>query len=112
MAYCVFFPTDSALATVPLHYVAYARLNLAAWDACVAATTEPVPYAYAWWLAATAGRWDAVVEVEEASGAYVSVLPLPIKRLPWGREVYQPPFTQQLGLLTTARSQHRQLLDY
>jgi hypothetical protein len=78
----------------------------------VAAATEPVPYAYSWWLTATTGRWDAVVEVDDVSGAYLSVLPLPIKRRPWGREVYQPPFTQQLGLLITTGSRHRNLLDY
>ncbi|WP_197070472.1 GNAT family N-acetyltransferase [Hymenobacter sp. DG25B] len=95
-----------------LRYLPHAQLDLSAWDTCVAAATEPVPYAYSWWLAATAGRWDAVVEIDETSGAYLSVFPLPIKRRPWGREVYQPPFTQQLGLLTTAGSRQRNVLDY
>lgn len=70
-----------------------------------------MPYAQSAWLAATAGRWDAVVEMAE-TGGYASVLPLPTKRRPWGREVHQPPFTQQLGLLTTAASRHLDLLDY
>ncbi len=78
----------------------------------MATATEPVPYAYSWWLAATAGRWDAVVEVEDNTEVYLSLFPLPIKRRPWGREVYQPPFTQQLGLLITAGSRHRHVLDY
>lgn len=95
-----------------LRYITYAQLNLAAWDACVNTATEPVPYAYSWWLAATAGCWDAVVEVEDTTGTYLSVFPLPIKRRPWGRGVYQPPFTQQLGLLITAGSRHRHVLDY
>ena len=98
--------------TVPLHYLRHVEINLAAWDACVAAAQQSVPYAHSWWLAATAGRWDAVVEVEASTGAYCSVLPLPVKRRLWGRQVYQPAFTQQLGLLTTAASQCHNLAAY
>ncbi|HEX8348730.1 MAG TPA: hypothetical protein VF598_02095, partial [Hymenobacter sp.] len=97
---------------MPLHYLRCAEIDLAAWDACVAAAQQTVPYAYSWWLAATAGRWDAVVEWDTAAGAYCSVLPLPVKWRPWGRQVYQPAFTQQLGLLTTAASQCREPATY
>lgn len=96
---------------MPLRYLSFSALNLAAWDTCVAAA-QAVPYAQAAWLRSTAGRWDAVVELDEVSGDYLSVLPLPVKRRPWGREVYQPAFTQQLGLLITARSRHRQVAEY
>ncbi|SMB87291.1 hypothetical protein SAMN00120144_1530 [Hymenobacter roseosalivarius DSM 11622] len=78
----------------------------------MAAAPEALPYAYAWWLGATAGRWDAVVEINDNTGAYASIFPLPIKTRPWGRDVYQPPFTQQLGLITTAASRQRNVLDY
>lgn len=77
-----------------------------------AARPVPLPYAAWWWLAATAGRWDAVVELDEATGAYRSVLPLPIKRWLGGLEVHQPHFTQQLGLLITPASQHHNLQEY
>jgi hypothetical protein len=97
---------------VPLRYLRHAEIDLAAWDACVAAAQASVPYAYSWWLVTTAGRWDAVVERNDATGAYESVLPLPVKWRPWGRQVYQPAFTQQLGLLTTAESQHQDLAEY
>ncbi|MBC6697138.1 GNAT family N-acetyltransferase [Hymenobacter puniceus] len=96
---------------MPLLLLRFTELNLPAWDACVAQAEQQVPYAQSWWLTATAGRWDAVVETGPQSN-YVSVLPLPTHRRPWGREIYQPAFTQQLGLLTTAGSRHRELLDY
>ena len=96
---------------MPLRLLRHHQLDLLAWDACVAQARQAVPYAQSWWLAATAGRWDAVVEIGKRD-EYVSVLPLPVKRRPWGREVHQPPFTQQLGLLTTAASHHLNLLDY
>lgn len=96
---------------MPLRLLRHHQLDLPAWDACVAQARQAVPYAQSWWLAATAGRWDALVEIG-GKGEYVAVLPLPVKRRPWGREVHQPPFTQQLGLLTTAASRHTHLLDY
>ncbi|OUJ71603.1 GNAT family N-acetyltransferase [Hymenobacter crusticola] len=95
-----------------LRYLRHAEINLAAWDACVAASQAAVPYAYSWWLGATAKQWDAVVELHAETDAYTSVLPLPCKWRPWGRQVYQPAFTQQLGLLTTKESQHRVIADY
>ncbi|WP_022825494.1 GNAT family N-acetyltransferase [Hymenobacter norwichensis] len=96
---------------MPLRLLRHSELNLSAWDTCVNQAEQVVPYAQNWWLQATAGRWDAVVEIGR-QGEYLAVLALPFKRRPWGREVYQPPFTQQLGLLTTAGSQHFQLPDY
>ncbi|UOQ73878.1 GNAT family N-acetyltransferase [Hymenobacter cellulosilyticus] len=95
-----------------LRFLRFTQLDLPAWDACVATAEEAVPYAQSAWLRATAGRWDAVVELDEASGQYRSVLPLPVKRRPWGREGFQPPFTQQLGLLTTTSSQYRSVAEY
>ena len=97
---------------MPLRYLRFAALDLAAWDACVAAAAPALPYAAAWWLRAAAGRWDAVVELDGETGAYLSVLPLPVRRWPWGREVVAPAFTQQLGLFTTPASRHRQVGEY
>lgn len=94
-----------------LRLLHFADLDLARWAACVAASPGALPYVEAWWLAATAGRWAAVVELGPA-GEYRSLLPLPTKWRPWGRVAYQPLFTQQLGLVLTPASQCRQLADY
>jgi len=94
-----------------LRLLRFADLDLARWAACVAASPGALPYVEAWWLAATASRWDAVVELGPA-GEYRSLLPLPTKWRPWGRVAYQPLFTQQLGLVLTPASEYRQLADY
>jgi hypothetical protein len=94
-----------------LRLLRFAELDLARWAACVAASPGALPYVEAWWLAATAGRWDAVVELGPA-GEYRSLLPLPTKPRPWGRVAYQPLFTQQLGLVLTPASEYRQMADY
>jgi hypothetical protein len=97
---------------VPLHYLRYSEIDLAAWDACVAAALQVVPYAQAAWLRHTNGLWDAVVEVDGHTGQYRSLFPVPVQRRLWGREALQPPFTQQLGLLTSEASQHCTLNEY
>lgn len=84
----------------PFCLLRFPELDLPAWDACVAGAQQQVPYAHSWWLRATAGRWDALVQIEPETGRYLSVWPLPAKWRPGGRQVYQPPFTQQLGLLS------------
>ncbi|WP_019948393.1 GNAT family N-acetyltransferase [Hymenobacter aerophilus] len=84
----------------PLRLLRFSELDLAAWDACVAGARQAVPYAHSWWLQATASRWDALVQQEPETGRYLSVWPLPAKWRPGGRQVYQPPFTQQLGLIS------------
>ena len=95
-----------------LRLLRFRHLDLARWDACLVAAEPPaLPYAQAWWLAATAGRWAAVVELGPA-GEYRSLLPLPWHWRPRGRVVYQPPFTQQLGLVLTPASQYRDLAAY
>lgn len=85
---------------MPTRLLRYPEIDLAAWDACVNSARQVAPYACSWWLHATAGRWDALVDIEEETGRYLAVWPLPVKWRPWGREAHQPPFTQQLGLLT------------
>lgn len=94
-----------------LRLLRFANLDLARWDACVAASPGAPPYVAAWWLAATARRWAAVVELGPA-GEYRSLLPLPTKWRPWGRVAYQPLFTQQLGLVLTPASQHHDLAAF
>ncbi|SNC77510.1 Acetyltransferase (GNAT) domain-containing protein [Hymenobacter gelipurpurascens] len=88
---------------MPLRLLRHHEIDLAAWDACVSSAREVVPYAHSWWLQATAGRWDALVKTDDETGRYLSIWPLPIKRRLSGLEVYQPPFTQQLGLLTSQK---------
>ncbi|MBT9394612.1 GNAT family N-acetyltransferase [Hymenobacter sp. NST-14] len=87
---------------MPVRLLRFSEINLAAWDACVAGARQVVPYAHSWWLAATAGRWEALADVDATTGRYLSVWPLPVQRRLSGRQVYQPPFTQQLGPITSA----------
>jgi hypothetical protein len=65
------------------------------WDACIARSISGLPYAYSWYLDQVAdGKWDALVQ-----GDYHAVMPLPWnQKLLIFKQIYQPFFTQQLGI--------------
>lgn len=74
----------------------------AAWAALHAASPQATVYTAAWWLdAVTGSRWGAVADVAP-DGTYRAALPMPLRRRWRGLgplEVFQPFFTQQLGVL-------------
>ncbi|WP_066837012.1 GNAT family N-acetyltransferase [Rufibacter ruber] len=81
------------------------------WEACLQNAERPLVYAHFWYLEVVAqGQWEALVEVLD--GAYVSLFPLPVKTAFGLDFLYQPFFTQQLGLFTTPASQHRDVAEY
>ncbi|GAA4382667.1 GNAT family N-acetyltransferase [Hymenobacter koreensis] len=97
---------------MPLRYLRHTDFDPHAWDECVDTAEQVVPYAHSVWLRnINAGNLGAVVEVED-DGRYLSLFPVPTQPRLWGREALQPPFTQQLGLLTTAGSHHREVGEY
>lgn len=63
------------------------------WNALIANQSIEFPYAYTWYLDAVAKNWQAIVY-----GDYEAVMPLPYFRK-WGiKQIFQPPFCQQLGV--------------
>ncbi|MFC6996157.1 GNAT family N-acetyltransferase [Rufibacter roseus] len=89
----------------------YQDIDKALWETCLQKAERPLVYAHAWYLDAVCGpNWQALVEVQK--DAYVSVFPLPIKKVLGKQMVFQPLFTQQLGLFCTQASQHRSVSEY
>jgi hypothetical protein len=86
------------------------EVDIPQWEACLAQSRQAVIYAHAWYLNSVCARWSAVVEVN--AGRYVSLFPLPEKHIAGLRQIYQPFFTQQLGLFTTGDSRFTQPQDY
>jgi len=75
-----------------IHYLHRKDIDTEKWDACI-----HLVYGRSFYLDhMTAGQWDALI-----MGDYEVVMPLTWKRK-WGISyLYQPPFTQQLGLFAT-----------
>ncbi|WP_181307776.1 GNAT family N-acetyltransferase [Rufibacter sp. XAAS-G3-1] len=87
------------------------EINFARWAACLLSAPEPLVYLQAWYLdVVCGGQWEALVEVQDDE--YVSLFPLPVKKLLGSKKVYQPLFTQQLGLVTTPASRHKAVEEY
>ena len=65
------------------------------WDQCVSASTANLIYGHSAFLDTMIPNWDAIVV-----NNYEAVIPLPF-RTKWGiRYIYDPAFTQQLGLFS------------
>lgn len=88
-----------------LRYIAYNSINKQSWDACIAASVNALPYAYSWYLdITTENSWDAIV-IDD----YKAVMPLPVKKRLGIKKIYQPFFSQQLGLFYTDAKYMKQL---
>lgn len=76
-----------------LTYILHKNINYSKWDNCVENAGNSRVYAMSWHLDRTAEVWDALV-----LGDYHYVMPLPVRKK-WGiKYLYQPLFSQQLGI--------------
>lgn len=79
----------------PIIHYKHADINKAAWDRALDSFTNANVYAQSGFLDLVSPGWDALVV-----GEYETVMPL-CWREKWGiRYLYQPPFTQQLGIFS------------
>ena len=65
------------------------------WDRCINNSTSGIAYASSWYLDRICQHWDALIW-----GDYLYVMPLPNNRKYGIRYIYQPFFTQQLGVFS------------
>ena len=76
-----------------IKYVEHKNIDYAKWDHCIEFAGNSRVYAMSWHLDRTAQVWDALV-----LGDYDFVMPLPFRKK-WGiTYLYQPLFSQQLGI--------------
>ncbi|HWK03871.1 MAG TPA: GNAT family N-acetyltransferase [Puia sp.] len=79
-----------------IRYLRRPAIDLQKWDACIDRSTNGLIYGRSFYLDhMTAGQWDALV-LED----YAVVLPLTWKQKAGIRYLYQPAFTQQLGIFS------------
>ncbi len=71
------------------------EIDIDKWDHCIGRSCNELPYAYSWYLNTVSPHWDALVMDD-----YKAVMPL-TRRVRWGYPyLFQPPFTQQLGVFS------------
>ncbi len=79
-------------------YLSQDRVDMKKWDECIAHSINELPYAYSWYLNSVCYSWDALVLND-----YESVFPLTWKKKAGISYLYQPFFTQQLGIFSTQK---------
>jgi hypothetical protein len=78
-----------------IHYLNHPDIDKLKWDDCISRSVNSVIYAHSWYLDIVCPGWDALVEDD-----YVTLFPLTYNRKFGVSYLFQPYFTQQLGLFT------------
>ena len=76
-------------------YLRHNEIDLEKWDRCIAHAVNGMVYAWSWYLDRICDHWDALVY-----GDYLYVMPLVWNRKYGISYVFQPFFTQQLGVFS------------
>jgi len=78
-----------------IRFVKNKDIDYAKWDQCIAVSQFGIVYAYSWFLDRICTHWDALIW-----GDYLYIMPLVNDSKMGIRYVYQPFFTQQLGVFS------------
>lgn len=78
-----------------IQYLEHHQLDKVKWDLCVQESFNGIIYGYSWFLDLVSEEWDGLVEND-----YERVFPLTWKRKAFIHYLYQPFFTQQLGIFS------------
>ena len=78
-----------------IRYLQNHEIDQDKWDDCIAHSFNGLVYAYSWYLDAICDEWHALVEND-----YERVFPMVVKRKYGVDLLYQPFFTQQLGVFS------------
>jgi hypothetical protein len=90
-----------------ISYLTYDQIDRKKWDDCIEASFNGMVYAKSWYLDIVAEKWDGMVEDD-----YERVFPLV-----WGKKMgihymYQPVFTQQLGVFSKKNLTEKIIIDF
>ncbi|MFD2571657.1 GNAT family N-acetyltransferase [Spirosoma soli] len=91
-----------------LQWLTRSQIDASAWDACVAASLQPIVYGYSWYLDSvlpdSGWKWEGLVLSDDA-GHYRAIMPVPLRRkcvlgIDYDWVVHQPLFCQMLGVFS------------
>jgi hypothetical protein len=78
-----------------IKFVANKDIDRAKWDQCITGSSFGIVYAYSWYLDRICPQWDALIW-----GDYLYIMPLVNNKRYGLSYIYQPFFTQQLGVFS------------
>lgn len=76
-----------------LRYIESNQIDRLKWDRCIRNSEVAHIYGLSWYMDLVASGWAGIIKND-----YQAVMPLPIKKKFGIKYVFQPPFTQQLGV--------------
>ena len=79
-----------------IKYITHHEIDKTKWDICIEQSANSLVYGYSWYLDIVAPQWHALV-----LNNYEAVMPLTANRKLFINYLYQPFFTQQLGVFYT-----------
>ena len=82
-----------------IQYHSNSTIDRRKWDDCIARSFNGIVYAYSWYLDIVSPEWDALIMDD-----YKSVMPLTWRKKYGIKYLFQPFFTQQLGVFSTEKS--------
>ncbi len=80
-----------------IKYITNNEIDYEKWDNCILNSVNGIAYAYSWYLDIVHEGWAALVEED-----YERVMPLPLKTKYGISYLFQPFFTQQLGVFSVS----------
>ena len=78
-----------------IRYIRYEQIDKRKWDECILQSANSLVYGYSWYLDTVCKSWDALIEDD-----YTAVFPLTSNRKYGFTYLFQPYFTQQLGVFS------------
>jgi hypothetical protein len=90
-----------------IRHLTYEQIDKQQWDRCIEQSMNSLIYGYSWYIDSVAPRWEALVLND-----YEAVMPLVWNRKMFMSYLYQPYFTQQLGVFYRTLSAKDKLADF
>lgn len=90
-----------------IRYLKHSEIDIGKWDDCVESAVNHMLYGYSWYLDLVCEEWDGLV-----SNDYEAVFPITGGRKYGINYLYQPPFTQQLGLFSKEKPEFNTVDDF
>ncbi len=90
-----------------IQYITRKKLNVSKYDDCISNAVNSRIYAYSWYLDIVADDWDVLV-----LGDYKAVMPMPKRQKYFIQYIYQPAWTQQLGVFHKEFTDKNLLQDF
>lgn len=90
-----------------INYLKQEEIETEKWDRCIASSINGIVYAYSWYLDIVCPEWEALV-----FGDYESVMPLTQNRKYGFSYLYQPFFSQQLGIFSSNKIDKSLIVEF